>query len=376
MFGRRITLFRLMGFSVRADASWLIIVVLVTWSLATGVFPQLHEGLSRTTYWVMAVAGAVVLFLSIILHEMSHSIVARRFGIPMKGITLFVFGGVAEMDDEPPSPKAELLMALAGPAASVVLGVVFLGLGFVALTLQWRGEVVAVLQYVGATNLLLAVFNMLPAFPLDGGRVLRALLWMRKKNVRVATRIASQAGSLFGLLLIFGGFYMLFTGNAITGVWWFLIGMFVRNAAAGAYQQVVVRQLLQGETVRRFMKTEPVTVPRAISVADLVSDYMYRHHYKMFPVVEGDRLVGCITSADVKKLPREEWDRQTVGAIVQKCDVANTIGPDADAMDALAKMGRTKQSRLIVVEGEHLAGVIALKDLLHFLTMKVELEEK
>ncbi|HEU4522167.1 MAG TPA: site-2 protease family protein [Thermoanaerobaculia bacterium] len=376
MFGRRITLFRLAGFAVRADASWAIIVILVTWSLATGVFPQLHEGLSRGTYWTMAIAGAIVLFLSIILHELSHSLVARRFGIPMRGITLFVFGGVAEMDDEPPSAKSELLMALAGPAASIVIAVFFFIFAAVGMALGWRTEVIAVAQYVGATNVLLALFNMLPAFPLDGGRVLRALLWMRKGEVRAATRTASQTGSIFGFMLIIGGFYMLFTGNPIAGLWWFLIGMFVRNAAAGAYQQVVVRELLQGEPVRRFMKTDPVTVPRSISVTDLVNDYIYKHHYKMFPVVDEERLVGCVTTNEVKALARDEWDRQTVGSIAQKCDLANTISADTDAMQALARMGKSKVSRLLVVDGERLAGVITLKDLLHFLTAKIELEEQ
>ncbi|HUP44312.1 MAG TPA: site-2 protease family protein, partial [Thermoanaerobaculia bacterium] len=368
MFGRRITLFRLAGFSVRADASWVIIVVLVTWSLATGVFPQLAEGLSRATYWIMALAGTMVLFLSVVLHELAHSLVARRFGIPMRGITLFVFGGVAEMDDEPPSPKSELLMALAGPAASVVIAIVFLLFAAVATALGWREEVISVAWYVGATNVLLAVFNMLPAFPLDGGRVLRSLIWMRRGDVRSATRTASQVGSAFGFLLIIAGFYVLFAGNPIAGLWWFLIGMFIRNAAAGAYQQVVVRELLQGEPVRRFMKTDPVTVPRSISVLDLVNDFIYKHHFKMFPVVDGDRLVGCVTTKEVKQLPREEWERQTVGAIAQQCDVANTIEAGADAMKALARMGKTKVSRLMVVEGDRLAGIITLNDLLHFLT--------
>lgn len=376
VFGRRITLFKLAGFSVRADASWAIIVILVTWSLATGVFPQLHEGLSAATYWTMGIAGSLVLFLSIVLHELSHSLVARRYGIPMRGITLFVFGGVAEMDDEPPSAKSELLMALAGPAASVVIAVVCLFFAAVALYAGWRAEIVLLAQYIGGTNMLLALFNMMPAFPLDGGRVLRSILWMRKGNLRAATRIASQTGSIFGFLLIIGGFYMLFTGNPITGLWWFLIGMFVRNAAAGAYQQVVVRQLLQGEPVRRFMKSDPITVPRSISVADLVQDYIYKHHFKMFPVVDDDRLVGCVTTNDVKALPRDEWERQTVGAIAQKCDVGNTIAPEADAMQALARMGRTKISRLLVVDGERLAGIITLKDLLHFLTAKIELENE
>lgn len=375
MFGRRITLFRMMGFAVRADASWIIIVVLVTWSLATGVFPQLHQGLTSTQYWMMGLTGTLVLFLSVVVHELAHSVVARRFGIPMKGITLFVFGGVAEMDEEPPSPKAELLMALAGPVTSAAIAALFITVAVTGLILRWPTMVVAVIQYVGFTNILLAAFNMLPAFPLDGGRVLRSIVWWRKQNVRVATRIASQTGSALGFALILLGFYALFTGNALGGVWWVLIGMFVRNAAAAAYQQVVIREALQGQPVSRFMNSEPVTVPRSVSVAELVQDYIYRYHYKMFPVVDGEKLVGCVTTREVKQVPREEWERQTVGSIVQKCDARNTVSPSADAMQALAKMGKSGLSRLMVAEGERLVGVIALKDMMRYLALKMELED-
>jgi Zn-dependent protease/CBS domain-containing protein len=375
VFGRRVTLFHLMGFAVRADASFLIILALVTWSLARGLFPQLYPDLSLNAYWLMAAAGAVILFLSVVVHELSHSVVARRYGIPIKGITLFVFGGVAEMHDEPPSPKSELLMALAGPAASVVISVVFLTAGAAVAVLGWRAEVVGVIQYVGFTNGLLAVFNMLPAFPLDGGRVLRAIIWWRKGEIRAATRVASNAGNIFGWLLIGAGFYTLITGNIIGGIWWLLIGSFLRHAATMSYQQVIVRQMLEGQPVTRFMNAAPITVSRSIPVSELVDEYIYRHHHSFFPVVSGDRLVGCVTAHDVKKLPREEWDQQTVGAIAHECDASNTIGVSEDAMQALTKMGRVGAKRLMVVDGERLAGLVGSKDLLQFLSLKMELEK-
>ncbi len=375
MFGRRITLFRLMGFAVRADASWLLVILLVTWSLATGYFPAIYKGLTPRTYWLMALVGALVLFLSIIVHELSHSIVARRYGIPMKGITLFVFGGVAEMDDEPPSPKAELLMAIAGPAASVLIGGAFVGLAEIAPRMGLRGEVVAVLRYVGMTNLILAIFNLLPAFPLDGGRVLRAIIWWKTHSIRRATRVASHSGTAFGWLLVILGVLALFRGNVVGGIWWFLIGTFVRQAASMSYHQIILREMLSGQPVRRFMNPTPVAVPRTISVAELVDDYIYRYHHSLFPVVDGERLIGCVTTQQVKQLPREEWSRQTVGAIATECSTGNSISPDADAMRALVQMGNRKASHLMVVDGERLVGILGARDLLRLLAEKMELEQ-
>jgi len=374
MFGRRFTLFRLMGFAVRADASWFLVILLVTWSLATGYFPGVYKGLAPRVYWLMAFIGAAVLFLSIIAHELSHSVVARRFGIPMKGITLFVFGGVAEMDDEPPSPKAELLMAIAGPIASVIIGGMFLGLVTVASKLDWRGEVIAILSYVGLTNIILAIFNLLPAFPLDGGRVLRALVWWKSGNIRRATRVASNAGTGFGWVLVIFGIFALFRGNVVGGIWWFLIGTFVRHAAAMSYHQIILREMLSGRPVHRFMNPTPVAVPRAITVAELVDEYIYRYHHSLFPVVDGDRLVGCVTTQQVKQLPREEWSQQTVGAIANACSTDNSISPNVDAMQALAQMSRRKASHLMVVEGEQLVGILGARDLLRLLSEKMELE--
>jgi len=374
MFGRRFTLFRLMGFAVRADASWFLVILLVTWSLATRYFPGVYEGLTTRTYWLMALVGAAVLFLSIIAHEFSHSLVARRFGIPMKGITLFMFGGVAEMDDEPPSAKAELLMAIAGPIASVVIGGMFLGLVFAASRLGIRVEVIAVLSYVGMTNFVLAIFNLLPAFPLDGGRVLRALVWWKSGNIRRATRIASNAGTGFGWLLVILGVLALIQGDVVGGIWLFLIGTFVRHAASMSYHQVVLREMLSGRPVHRFMNPTPVAVPRAITVAELVDEYIYRYHHSLFPVVDGDRLVGCVTTQQVKQLPREEWSQQTVGAIANACSTDNSISPNADAMQALVQMSRRQASHLMVVEGDRLVGILGARDLLRLLSEKMELE--
>ncbi len=374
MLGKGITLFRLFGFKIRIDASWLIIVVLVTWSLTTGVFPAQYEGLSSLSYVLMGVAAAMGLFASIIFHELSHSLVARRFGLEMRGITLFVFGGVAEMDDEPPSAVAELAMALAGPASSVVAGGALYGLYAISVAGGWPVQATGVLLYVGLINLVLAAFNMVPAFPLDGGRVLRALLWQWKGNLRWATRIAALGGSAFGVLLIMLGLLYVVMGAFISGLWFAVIGLFVRSASMASYRQVVTRQLLQGETVRRFMVSEPVTVPRSISIRELVEDYIYRHHHKFFPVVEDGKLFGCVTTRAVKEVPNEEWERRAVSELATTCDPENTVSPDTDVMDALSLMRRTGNSRLMVVDDGHLMGIVSLKDLLEFLNLKLDLE--
>ncbi len=376
MLGRRIKLFKLFGFEVQIDLSWLIIAVLVAWSLAVGFFPFRYKDLSMQTYWVMGVVGAIGFFLSVIFHEIFHSLVARRFGIPMKGITLFIFGGVSEMGDEPPSAKTEFLVAVVGPLSSIAIALAFYG--FHVLGVRgggWPLSMDGVVLYLAYMNSLLGAFNLLPAFPLDGGRMLRAVLWALKKNLRWATRVASGIGSGFALLLMFFGvFQFLFTGNLIGGIWSFLIGVFLQGAARMSYQQVLIRKALEGEQVRRFMKSDPLTVPPSTSVRQLVEDYIYKYHFKMFPVTEGpDKLIGCVTTKQLEGVPREEWNLKTVRDLATQCTPENTIEPEDDAIKALSLMARTGAGRLIVVEGNRMVGVITLKDMLKFLSLKLEL---
>ena len=377
MFGRRVKLFKLFGFEVRVDLSWVIIAALVAWSLAVGFFPFRYRFLSVQTYWVMGVVGAIGFFLSVIFHEMFHSFVARKFGIPMKGITLFIFGGVSEMGEEPPNAKAEFLVAIVGPLSSIAIAVACYGIHILGIRNGgWPIPIDGVVLYLAYINILLAAFNLLPAFPLDGCRMLRAVLWAFKKNLRWATRIASGIGSGFALLLMFFGvFQFFFTGNLIGGIWSFLIGVFLQGAARMSYQQILIRKALEGERVRRFMKSDPVTVPPSISLRRLVEDYVYKYHFQMFPIVEGsDKLLGCITTKELKEIPREEWGQKTVGELATKCSPGNTIDPQADATQALSVMARTGSGRLIVVEGNRLVGVITLKDMLKFFSLKLELE--
>jgi CBS domain-containing protein len=293
----------------------------------------------------------------------------------MEGITLFIFGGVAEMHDEPPSASDEFLIAVVGPLSSFAMAAVFYGLYRLGNTAGWATAVTGVMGYLGLINLILAVFNLIPAFPLDGGRMLRAALWGWKGNLKHATRLASRIGQGFGILLIMLGVVRVLNGFFIGGMWFFLIGMFIQNAAKMSYQQLLTRRALEGEALERFMNRDPITVTSDTRLDDLVEDYIYRYHHKLYPVVDGDRLTGCITTRQVKAVPRDRWAGTTVGEVAEACSDENTIRPGADAVEALSRMHRNSAGRLMVVEDGHLEGIIALKDLLQFLSMRIELEE-
>jgi Zn-dependent protease/CBS domain-containing protein len=374
MFGNRVTLFKLLGFEVKIDSSWIILAVLITWSLAKGVFPAYFEDMPTANYWAMGAAGALGLFLSIIFHELSHSLVARRFGIPMKGITLFIFGGVAEMSEEPPSAKAEFLTAIVGPVSSVLIAAVFYGILHVGESSGWPMAVNGVLFYLVWVNFILALFNLLPAFPLDGGRVFRSALWSWKKDLRWATMISSKVGSAFGILFIAWGLWEIIQGNFIGGLWQAMIGLFLRGAAQSSYRFVVTRDVLSGLKVGRFMAADPVTVPPGITLQDFVEDYLYRYHHQIYPVVKGRELAGCITARKLKDVPRGDWPHRLVGDVAESCEKATVVGPDMDATAALEIMNRTGNSRLMVVENGRLVGIVTLKDLMKVLALRMEME--
>ncbi|MBH0204005.1 MAG: site-2 protease family protein [Nitrospira sp.] len=374
MFGKQLTLFHILSFKVRLDVSWIFLALLVTWSLAQGYFPANYLGLSDSTYWSMGVFGAIGLFGSIVFHELAHSLVARRYGIPISSITLFIFGGVAQMDKEPPNPKAEFLMAIAGPLSSFALS----GVSYLAFKVGYQVHVplpaLGVLGYLAFANSLLGGFNLVPAFPLDGGRALRAGLWHWKNDLRRATRWASLAGSTFGFVLMMAGILHVITGDFMVGVWWFVMGIFLRNAAETSYYQVIARTMLGGEPIRRFMTPNPTTVSSDLSLDDVVEEHFYRSLHDMYPVVENSRLIGCISSRQIAGIPREEWKRLTVRDVAVPCSKDNTVGIDTGALTALSIMNRTGNSRLLVMDGDRLVGIVTLKDLMKLLALKLDLE--
>ena len=368
-------LFTLFGFEVKLDLSWLLLALLISWSLGAGWFPARYPELSNHAYAWMGIAVAVGVFFSIVFHEFSHSVVARYYGMPIRGITLFIFGGVAEMESEPPNPKAEFLMAIAGPISSFLLAALLWAATSLAEGAAWPQPVVGVLSTLAVINFTVAVFNLAPAFPLDGGRVLRAALWHWRRNLQEATFISSRIGRGFGTALMILGVIAVVGGNLIGGMWWFLIGIFVRGAASSSYQQLVLKDMVEGQPVRRFMRSEPVTVAPSVSIADWVEDYVYRHHYKMYPVVDGSRLLGCITIDSLQGLRREDWSTTQVADVMEHRSESNTVDAGTDTMALLTTILKpTGRSRFMVVEDDRLVGIIALKDLLELISLKLEIE--
>ena len=374
MLGRHVTLFRLLGFEVKLDLSWIFLAVLVTWTLAAGYFPSAHPGLGTPAYWSMAVIGALGLFASIVLHELSHSVVARGYGMQIAGITLFIFGGVAEMREEPPSARAEFFMAIAGPIASLVLA----GL-FALLAGMTGGETSAigiVFGYLALINLILAVFNMVPAFPLDGGRALRAVLWGWKDDIRWATRITASMGFAFGLFLMALGLMSLLGGNVIGGLWWGLIGLFLAGAARASASQLETKATLAHERVAARMTRDPVTVTPDMELRDFAELALARGH-RLYPVVSEGRLIGQIETRVLSGLARDRWPGMTVRDRMMPAGEMPHLGADATLADAMDLMTRTGRSRLLVTAGDgpplHLAGILVLRDILRVLELRAEL---
>ena len=370
-------LFTLFGFEVKLDLSWLLLALLISWSLGAGWFPERYPELASRTYAWMGVSVAIGVFFSIVFHEFAHSVVARHFGMPMRGITLFIFGGVAEMESEPPDPKSEFLMAIAGPISSFFLAALLWAAASVAQGAAWSQPVIGVLSTLAVINLTVAVFNLAPAFPLDGGRVLRAALWHWRRDLQEATFVSSRIGRGFGTALMILGVVAFVGGNLIGGMWWFLIGIFVRGAASSSYQQLVLKDMVEGQPVRRFMRSEPVTVSPSISIAEWVEDYVYRHHYKMYPVLDGSKLLGCVSVDSLQRIRREDWSSTTVADLMQSRSESNTIDADTDTMELLTSILKPGgPSRFMVVEDDRLVGIIALKDLLELISLRLQIESR
>jgi len=369
-----IVLFDIGGFAVKIDWSWAILAVMIAWSLAEGFFPALYSGLPTLTYWWMGAAGVIGLFLSILLHELSHSIVGRHYKVPIRGITLFIFGGVAELEEEPLSPKIEFRMAIIGPILSLCLAGLFYLATIGGEAAGWPPPAIGVAHYLASLNLILALFNLAPGFPLDGGRVLRAVLWGRWGDLRRATRVAVKAGIWLAFLLMGTGMVSILAGDLGTGIWWILIGLFLRNAAAGSYYELRTRELMRSRTVRDFMSGSPIAVNSNISLQQFVDDFVLRYHHEFFPVVDEGRILGSAGLEQLKAIPRDAWPTTTVGDVLAPISDRNAIEAQVGAMAALRAMQQQKVSRLMVLDGGILVGILALKDLLKNLSLEVTLQ--
>ena len=373
MFTHRIKLFSLFGFKVWIDASWLLIGGLIAWTLADAVFPTDLPGLPAATYWSMGLAAAIGLLFSIVFHETAHSVVARHFGIEMRGITLFVFGGVAEMPGEPESPRAEFLMALAGPVSSLLLAVALFAVSGLIETLDGPQTVTTVVGYVALLNAVLGIFNLAPAFPLDGGRMLRAALWAWRRDIVRATRIAARVGDVFGLLLIVLGVFAVLRGNLIGGVWQLLIGMFIRTAAAASFQHTMTQRLLADVSVAQVMTPNPVAVPPDVTITRFIEDYVYRYHHREFPVARRGTLLGRVGTKEIAAIDRHFWPGTKVVAAAQPITPSDTIAPECGMLEAMAQLSSSQSSHLFVVSGDRLVGVVSRRDLMELLSAKLEL---
>lgn len=359
-FGRGLRLGQIGGITIRIDFSWFIIFGLLVVLLGIQL-PLLAPHMAPLSYWVAALLTSALFFASVLAHELSHAVVARRSGIPINSITLFIFGGVAQMEDEPPTAWDEFKMAIAGPVSSVIIGLIFLGLMKVTNGFGSRLWVVS-LTYLGVINIFLAVFNMLPGFPLDGGRVFRAILWGATGNLVRATQIASITGQVFGLAFIAFGLlsfiipsWHAFIGN---GIWLALIGWFLFTAARSGYQQIIVREALRHVPINTIMNPTVETVPANISVEHLVTEYFLRESPSTLPVEQNGEVIGTVSVEDVRAVPREQWGATLVSEIVRPLADTQVIHPQDDAWDAANRLSQNDGDGLLVTEGGHIEGIV------------------
>ncbi|MDR5682502.1 MAG: site-2 protease family protein [Armatimonadota bacterium] len=367
--GGSIRLGRLFGIAVQIHFTWFIAVWVISWSLAQGVFPQQIPGLPSGTYWTMGVAGALLLFASVLVHEFGHALTARTLGIPTRSITLFLFGGVAQIAREPERPAHEFWVAIAGPVTSVALA----GLFWFATPRAEPVPATALMGYLSWVNLLLAGFNMIPAFPLDGGRVLRAILW-NFLGLERATRVTTTLGHATAAAFVVLGVFAIFTGRVINGLWLVLIGWFLDQGAGASYQQLVLRNALRGVRVEDIMTRDVIALDASLTIEDAVSNYFLPHKHGGYPVTWGDRLVGILTLHDVKQVPRDRWNQTRVRDAMTPIAQVKTVRPGTGAYDALARMVQAGVGRLLVVNADgELAGILTRSDLMHLIRLRTEL---
>jgi Zn-dependent protease/predicted transcriptional regulator len=369
-----IQLFRLAGIQIIIDYSWFVIFILVVTTMAESYFPSVQGQFSTAQYWLMGLCTAILFFISVLLHELAHSFVAIKHGIKVTVIRLFIFGGLAQVSSEPESGRHEFLIALAGPAVSLLLGFGFGFLyGFLLLSGK-AGPAAEVARYLAAANVLLAIFNMIPGFPLDGGRILRAILWDRWASLTRATKVVSQIGNSFALFMIFLGIMLFILAQSlITGLWFVLIGLFMRQSAAGSYQAVVIRESLAGVQIRQVMKENVIPVDWLIPLEELVNDYIYRHQFAGFPVFNRDELVGMVSLDNVKAVPKELWMFKQVRDIMTPIEEVTHAGPADDATETFKRMVAEDLNSLPVIEGGKLIGMVSRRDLLDLFKIKSDL---
>ena len=358
---------RIAGIELGVNWSWLIAAVLFTWVLADGVFPQTNPGLGDGVYLAMALVAVVVFFASLVAHEFGHALQARREGVAIDGITLWVFGGVAKLAGPFPTPEAELRIALAGPAVSLVLGVVFLA---VAALLPLPAAADGVVHWLGNTNLVLLAFNMLPALPLDGGRVLRALLWRSRRDFRAATRTAAALGRGFGQGLIVLGVLAVVAGGGASGVWLAFIGWFLLGAADAEARAAELGGLVSGLRVADAMVRNPVVVAPDLSLEDFLERVFFAHRHTAYPVVDdAGRAQGIVSFRDALRLPRDRWQELRVADVMVPIERSDIFAPDLALEEAMRRLAGSQLRRALVVRGPELIGLLSVTDVVRLLEL-------
>ena len=370
MFPARFRLFTLLGFNVSIDISWFFLAFYLVVSL-TRYFPTVVPHQSFYTYVVMGIVGALGLFASIILHELAHAVMARKFGLPIGGITLFIFGGVAELKQEPKTPSCEFWVALVGPVASVMIAAVCY-LSSVVFRSAELPTLSGVLAFLALTNTVLALFNLAPAFPLDGGRILRSIIWWRTGNFRRATRIASMFGTMFGGLLVIAGLVQIVEGHALGGTWQLLIGIFLAAAASQSRNHVNAAENLKGVSVADLMDRSPLSVGPDLTVEALVKDFIYGLNRKFIIVAEDGKAFGYIAPEQIKRVLQSQWRDTFVRTIAERFTHDTVVSPASSAMEALRKLQSNGIRHLAVLEGNALVGTVSETNFLNYITVREE----
>ena len=361
---------KIFGIQIGVHYSWLFIFILITWSLAASYYPAVYPDFSTATNWILGALSGLMLFASVLVHELGHSVVAQRRGIPVKSITLFIFGGAASITKEADTPGAEFSMAITGPATSFVLAGIFWLIYFVVSD---ASQVVgAIALYLAQINAILGVFNMVPGFPLDGGRVFRSILWAVTKDFRRATRIATGTGQGFAYFLIVGGIGVAFLFGFLGGLWLALIGWFLANAASASYRQTVITELLREGRVKDIMATDFRSVPPDLSLQQALHDYIMQYNQRALPVVRGQKLEGLVTMTDIKKKPREQWSSVLVSEVMTGAGELKTVGPEDGLNTVIQLMESGDLNQLPVISGQKLVGLVSRSDLIRYLKFQQE----
>jgi Zn-dependent protease/CBS domain-containing protein len=370
---RSLRIGRILGITIALHYSWFVIFAVVFLTLSSFYFPTYHPNWPSELYWLIGLATAILFFASVLAHELAHSMVALRHGIPVKDITLFILGGVANIKKEADSPSTELAIAAAGPGMSVLLSAFFLGVWYVT-----RGifdPLSALAFYLGTTNGMLALFNTIPGFPLDGGRILRAALWRLTNNFRRATRIASLSGQILAYLFVLAGLASAVLGSWANGVWLVFMGWFLHAAAESSYQQSIAYDMLKGVPVSEVMSRDYPVVDEYLSLRQVVEQYASRYNLMAFPVVHGSIFVGAVSVDKIKRVPEENWGRMSVQEVMTSVENLETLDPEACVDQALERLDQEETAQIPVVESGHVVGLLTKSKILQFLKNKEELDK-